>query len=89
MWIQVTLIIAHRIVIFNATEIGGCPAIQRAWPLSLLVEMRAGTEHQLKKGYQRLFIGNYLINRPIMIIIYVHIQLAILIWQNFKGRDLW
>ena len=83
MWIKVTLIIAHRIVIFNATEIGGCPAIQRARPLSLLVEMRAGTEHQLKQGYQRLFVGNYLINRLIVIIIKVHIQLAILVWEDF------
>ena len=80
MWIQVTLIIAHRIVLFNTTEICGGPAIQRARPLCLLVEMRAGTKHQLKQGYQRLFVGNYQINRPIVIIIKVHIQLAILVW---------
>jgi hypothetical protein len=88
MWIQVTLVIASRIVVFNATEIGGGPAIKRARPLCLLVEMRAGTKHQLKQGYQRLLVGNNLINRPIVIIIKVHIQLAVLVWEDFGGRDL-
>ncbi len=87
--IQVTLNVAHRIVIFNATKICGSASIKRARSLLLLVEMRAATKHQLKQGYQRLFIGDYLINRPIVIIIKVDIQLAILVRKDFICRDLW
>jgi hypothetical protein len=87
-WIQVTLIVAYRVVMINATEIGGGPAIQRARPLRLLVEMRAGPEHQFEEGYQRLLVGHHLINRPIAIIIQVHIKLAVLVREDFGGRDL-
>lgn len=83
-----TLIVAYRVVMFDATEIGGSSAIQRARPLCLLVEMRPGAKHQLEQGYQRILVGHDLIYRSIVIIIQVHIKFAVLVWEDFGGRDL-